>query len=244
MNRIIFTVAIVLQTVVTLGQAECQTAIPFIDNWCYSFSPATSTVTRCFTFTSPADSIDFTFVPFVPQGTCGDAFSFYTLYDVNCAIDTTNLDGLFIGLQPNFQYVVCYTIQCPTTGVVNFLCTSELIVLPIELLYFTGESGYNSISLRWETATEVDCERFEIYRSSDASRWTLIGSIEGAGNSQQVLSYRFDDLTPQEGINYYQLIQYDLDGDFEILQTIAVAFNREVVLDPFWNYNRLGQRIR
>lgn len=238
-----FILAVIL-SVASYGQSnDCETAIPFVDNDCALFFPSPTSITRCFSFNSPSTYIDFNFIPFVPQGTCGDAVSWYTLYDSNCNLDTINLDGLYTDLQPNGDYVVCYTVQCPTTGVINFLCNQELIILPIDLIYFTAEATPSSVDLKWSTASQSGCAGFFLERSADLSNWLNIGYVEGSINSQQTERYLFKDLKPIEGVNYYRLTEHSIDGRFEVLQIIAIVWNKEVQTSPFRQYNFLGQKV-
>jgi hypothetical protein len=241
--RALILLFVFIMSTVTAGQTNtCATATPFIDNSCIQFSPARAAIQSCYTFTSPADSIEFTFTAFVPQNTCQDAITSYTLYDQSCGLISTSSVGLFTNLQPGNQYVVCYTTQCPTTGVITLLCTTENIVLPVQLIYLTAESTPTSINVIWGTASEQNCSGFFLERSTDLSGWVNIGFVEGMGNSQQLVNYYFEDKSPVHGVNYYRLTQYDLDGDFEILQTIAIMWNRKIQTSPFRYYNFLGQK--
>jgi hypothetical protein len=82
-----------------------------------------------------------------------------------------------------------------------------------------------------------------VERSTDLSSWVNIGFVEGMGNSQQLVKYYFEDKSPVHGVNYYRLTQYDTNGDFEILQTIAILWNKEVTTRPFRHFNFLGQKV-
>ena len=241
--RYILTVFVAIVASAVFGQTNCSTAGPYIDNGFVFYNPSQITIQRCYTFTSPSDSIDFTFtLATTPPGTCLDQ-PLYQLYDQNCGtIDTANGDGLFINLTPNTNYVLCYSVTC-STGQVAVLFTSEEIVLPIELLYFTAQSTPNGIDLLWASGSELNCAGFFLERSIDASNWLNIGYVEGAGNSQIVTRYLFEDAKPTPGVNYYRLTQYDLNGDFEILQTIAIVWNEEVITNPFRHFNFLGQKV-
>ena len=242
--RYILVIFIAIVTSTVFGQTNCSTAGPYIDDGFVFYNPSQITIQRCYTFISPSDSINFTFtLATTPPGTCLDE-PLYQLYNQNCStIDTANGDGLFTNLTPNTNYVLCYRVTC-STGQVAVLFTSEEIVLPIELLYFTAQSTPDGIDLLWASGSELNCAGFKLERSVDASNWLDIGYVEGAGNSQQVTRYLFEDRKPTLGVNYYRLIQYDFDGDFEILQTIAIMWNKETQTSPFRYYNFLGQKIK
>ena len=223
---------------------SCETATPFVDNSCVQFFPPIASIQSCYTFTAPTDSIEFTFTAFVPQGTCQDALTAYSLYDQSCLSVAESPSGLFTDLQPGGQYVVCYTTQCPTTGVVTLLCTAENIVLPVRLIYITASSTATGINVTWATGSELNCYGFMVERSTDLSSWINIGFVEGMGNSMQLVIYNFEDRSPVNGVNYYRLTQYDTDGDYEVLQVIAIMWNAEYVINPFRFFNLLGQSVR
>lgn len=77
--------------------------------------------------------------------------------------------------------------------------------LPVELLNFSFECG----KLSWVTASETNCDYYEIYSSPDATDWVLTGRVEGSGNSLQTLNYSFSTELDQV---YFKLVQVDFDG--------------------------------
>jgi hypothetical protein len=111
--------------------------------------------------------------------------------------------------------------------------------LPIELVYFNAQSTNNrSVSLEWETATEVNNDFFTIERSKFGLDWELIDTIRGAGNSTTTLTYKITDLNPYYGTSYYRLKQTDYDGQFEYADIKSVdlgsdkPFNINVYPNP------------
>ncbi|MEZ4936305.1 MAG: T9SS type A sorting domain-containing protein [Crocinitomicaceae bacterium] len=86
--------------------------------------------------------------------------------------------------------------------------------LPIELLFVDIEKTSNGVAVEWETATEINNDRFEIYRSIDGVEMELMGTVNGSGNSSEIRSYSFVDFSPYSGISYYRLKQIDFDGAF------------------------------
>lgn len=101
--------------------------------------------------------------------------------------------------------------------------------LPIELLSFSGNCDANITHLKWSTATESNNDFFTIERSSDGINYIVLGTVDGAGNSLQILNYSYFDQTPLEGTNYYRLKQTDFDGQFEYSDIIAVQCDNEIL---------------
>lgn len=95
--------------------------------------------------------------------------------------------------------------------------------LPVSYLNISAKrTSENQVTLKWQTASEMNADRFEVERLINAgqdleSSWTSIGVVKAKGNSNQVSSYYFqDDLTQTnpgtlEQISY-RLKQADLDG--------------------------------
>ena len=110
------------------------------------------------------------------------------------------------------------------TNVIQF---DKQVPLPITLLEFTARAYSKQSMLNWITATEINNNRFEIERSSDAITFTRIGQVPGAVNSNIHLSYQFIDNNPFMGNNYYRLKQVDIDGKFSYSPTRLVNFKDE-----------------
>ncbi len=96
-------------------------------------------------------------------------------------------------------------------------------VLPVSLISFTGKADNNAVTLNWKTASEKNNSHFDIERSINGKIFEKIGSVSGAGNSDQLKTYAFNDATAENGVNYYQLKQVDNNGDFEIFSAISVT---------------------
>jgi hypothetical protein len=96
--------------------------------------------------------------------------------------------------------------------------------LPIELLEFSARPNGNQVDVSWSTASEINNERFEVERSSNAQSFTKIATLAGAGNSNTLLNYTATDLQPLNGVSYYRLKQIDYNGSFEYSEIVPVVF--------------------
>ncbi|MFN0291304.1 T9SS type A sorting domain-containing protein [Pedobacter helvus] len=103
--------------------------------------------------------------------------------------------------------------------------TTPQTTLPVKLISFNGTKKQNGINLRWTTASEVSNSHFEVLRATNGNDFAKIGEVKGNGNSTSNQSYSFLDQRPQNGVNYYQLKQVDLNGDSEKFKIIAIDFN-------------------
>lgn len=96
--------------------------------------------------------------------------------------------------------------------------------LPVELTYFEGEKNDDgTISLYWETATEINNSHFEILASKDGRTFEKVGKVEGYGNSNTVIEYNFEiEQNNASAYKWYRLKQVDFDGAFEFSETIKI----------------------
>lgn len=95
--------------------------------------------------------------------------------------------------------------------------------LPIELVRFTGECGDGSIELKWTTWTETNNDFFTVERSNNGTDFEVVDVIEGAGNSNQSITYNATDNLPYGGTSYYRLKNTDFTGKSEYSEIIAVT---------------------
>ena len=111
-------------------------------------------------------------------------------------------------------------------------------IIPVELLTFNAYKFDNQmIRLNWATATELNSAFFSIEKSTDGKQFYTIGQVKAAGQSNQKLDYRFDDInTSTENIFYYRLKQVDADGSFKYSKTVAVSLkDKNIKLNVYPN---------
>jgi len=94
----------------------------------------------------------------------------------------------------------------------NIALAAPSSTLPVRLTRFDASLVNGQILLKWQTATEINSRKFTIQHSTNAVNWQTIGMVKAAGQSSVVQHYQFLHTTPQQGANYYRLIQADHDG--------------------------------
>ena len=99
--------------------------------------------------------------------------------------------------------------------------------LPVELTSFSAFTNGKTVSLNWQTATEVNNFGFEIQRqktelNSQNSNWEKISFVNGYGNSNSPKIYSFTDNTINSGKYSYRLKQIDIDGSFVYSYVVEV----------------------
>lgn len=95
--------------------------------------------------------------------------------------------------------------------------------LPITIESISVVEADCSNAIKWSTLTEVNTEKFTIYRSYDMLNWTKLTDMLAAGNSNSKLEYLYRDADFDEnGTIYYKLDQHDLNGNITSLGVLGV----------------------
>lgn len=101
---------------------------------------------------------------------------------------------------------------------------TSLAVLPLKWRSFTAGKKANKVLLEWVTENEQNTASFIVQHSRDALGWNEISSLPAAGNSIEAKEYSYVHASPVPGVNYYRLMQRDIDEKFtysDIRQVIS-----------------------
>ncbi|MDF1673046.1 MAG: T9SS type A sorting domain-containing protein [Vicingaceae bacterium] len=94
-------------------------------------------------------------------------------------------------------------------------------ILPVELINFKGSAYDNNNLITWKTESEINNDYFVLERSNGGATFYEVATINGAGNSNNLLEYSYQHNNPQE-IEYYRLRQVDFDGKVAYSKIIVV----------------------
>jgi Secretion system C-terminal sorting domain len=105
-------------------------------------------------------------------------------------------------------------------GFSNFALTDATAPLPVLLSYFGAAVNQRNVNLKWITESEInnkgfDLERRGIVKQGQYSEWKSIAFIEGYGNSNQQITYTYNDTKLSSGNYQYRLKQIDYNGNYE-----------------------------
>jgi len=84
--------------------------------------------------------------------------------------------------------------------------------LPITLTNFDAVLNNGAVDLTWTTLLESNADHFDIERSTDGTKWDVIGKVAAKGNSSIATNYSFTDGNPGSGTIEYRIHGYDKDG--------------------------------
>ncbi|MBI1835702.1 MAG: hypothetical protein HYR91_00400, partial [Flavobacteriia bacterium] len=116
------------------------------------------------------------------------------------------------------------------------------VALPVELLSFEAKPYQGNVKVNWKTANELDNDFFNVERSFDGIDFNLICEVDGAGNSNHVISYFYIDNEFQKGVNYYRLRQTDFNGKTTLSKIVSIDMSKQtggIVM----TVNSLGQEV-
>lgn len=124
-----------------------------------------------------------------------------------------------------------YSVQAlssdPGTTVYVGRPSEPVSALPVELVSFSVTADANGAArLSWNTAAEINNDKFDIERSEGGKNWRNIGEVKGAGTISAARSYTFTDASFKSAytseVVYYRLKQIDLDGAFALSKVVSL----------------------
>ena len=83
--------------------------------------------------------------------------------------------------------------------------------LPATFLNYNATYSNNTDLITWSTAKEVQVAYFELQRSADGTVFTKLGQVD-PNNGPGTYNYRYTDLRPLKGWNFYKVVIVDQDG--------------------------------
>lgn len=141
------------------------------------------------------------------------------------ATEQVNITGVTAG-QVYVLLVTNYanTVQNITVNNAGGTATTNCaIVLPVGITAWNGEDAENGVSLAWTTESEQNNQYFAVQRMSSGLFWETIGVVPGNGTTETAEDYRFLDNSAAIGLNYYRLMQVDMDGAQRFTSPISVS---------------------
>ncbi len=107
----------------------------------------------------------------------------------------------------------------------NFNISPQSIPLPVDLISFSADCDKEFVTLSWTTASEVNNDYFTVEKRSDGKDYSEVTKVKGNGTSSEQHFYEAKDLKA-EGVVYYRLKQFDIDGKVSYSDEIKVQCNR------------------
>ncbi|MFM9984282.1 MAG: T9SS type A sorting domain-containing protein [Flavobacteriales bacterium] len=136
------------------------------------------------------------------------------------------------------QFIICLSNYSFVNAnvVLDFFGTATIqcaAMLPVEFISIEANQLGKDVLVEWKTATEVNCDYFEVQRSDDGYNWSAIGTMHGHGTTYLEQHYAFLDEDPLHGFGYYRIKEIDFNGASNFSDAVDVYLkNLEISIYP------------
>src|SRR5258705_1361900 len=139
-------------------------------------------------------------------------------HDVSCSAAVGSSAGTAGQVISNYTFRASLVLS-------NSYCT---ILLPVELAWFSAYYSNGQAILNWKTMQPELIDRFVIERSNDADNWT---ALFDQGATDGLFIYRYKDVSPKTGDNYYRLKIIKKNGvtSYSAVRKIYVPRKNELI---------------
>lgn len=115
-----------------------------------------------------------------------------------------------------------------------FAGSANALALPAQLTAFgVLVEGVNKI-VSWTSVTELNVDRYEIEKGVDGLQFSKIATLP-AKSGINANTYRYNDLTNQNPVDYFRLKIIDRDGSYAYSKIVKISAGAEVRLTSFPN---------
>jgi hypothetical protein len=125
----------------------------------------------------------------------------------------TPLAGSITSTGTNFNSFSTFTLGSLSNG---------LNPLPLNLLNFKASILGNDHLISWETTEEIDMDYFEVEKSYDGTNWQHLSTIKATNVAHNINHYNTLDKNTINGLHYYRLKQFNIDGSYEYSKNISL----------------------
>ncbi|WP_304064434.1 T9SS type A sorting domain-containing protein [Pedobacter glucosidilyticus] len=147
--------------------------------------------------------------------------------DIDVIANATSIDGTYQALNVNAPASSVISTSnssdwtLSTSSIYFALGNKNLDVLPVTLASFAAEGLSNGIKLHWRTLSETSNKVYVVQRSQNGLDFSDLLTIDA---KNEAASYVAFDPKPLNGMNYYRLVQYDVDGTYKELAITYANF--------------------
>jgi hypothetical protein len=162
----------------------------------------------------------------VPPSVSGASVRFDNLlggrnYNLRLYNPSDNVEIMNVTASSNPSGVVSFNL--PTFNWDLAFRLEDVANLPVDIISFTAKEIDNQqVMLNWQTVSETAIKNYELEKSTDATRFKIIGTVNSKGTNAGKNLYEFRDVEAQIGVNYYRLKINESSGSHHYSKTIAV----------------------
>ena len=150
------------------------------------------------------------------------AYLYHLRYKLTAAstwtVTSTNLTSINItGLSPNTSYD--YASEAINSGGPSGYSSTQTFTtasspLAVSGITFNAVRQGQNVLLTWSTLSEQNSAYYDVERSYDGIGFNKIGQVPAAGNSSNLMNYRFTELDAAKLMIFYRLKMVDVDAGY------------------------------
>jgi len=141
----------------------------------------------------------------------------------NNRLDASDPNGVTVVPNKGENSVTAASNPASESTIASFDFGFNAIVLPVELVYFSGSITGCQVELKWSAASEINFSHYEVEQSEDGRNFKKIKKIVSIGELTSA-DYSFMDIKPGKD-NYYRLKMVDNDESFEYSNIINLSLD-------------------
>ena len=156
--------------------------------------------------------------------TNGNSDSSSSVNGISITAASTAADGIAkIAISANNIYAAGFGQYPGNLGVIVRYMLVAGAPLPVLLTSFNASlKNDNTVILNWQTQTQQGLSGFWIERANTVNNFLPIAFVPSAGNSNTIINYTANNISPLPGINYYRLKMPDIDAKYTFSNTIPI----------------------
>jgi hypothetical protein len=140
---------------------------------------------------------------------------------------TGNWENLLFGTANTSTKKVNNAVISSNNFFKDWILVDNTTPLPVTLLNFEATCDNGITVLNWSTASENNNDYFIIEKSTDGIHFSPLSTVQGSGNSSELINYSYRDYSSTIDINYYRLKQVDFDGKQEYFDIVSSTCSSE-----------------
>lgn len=141
----------------------------------------------------------------------------------------------------NWKNIDSLTILGYTGTFSPFSIGENSTTLPVSWGSFNVVKQGDASLLKWSTLNEENAKYYFVQHSTNARDWTTLGTVAAAGNSNETQDYQYLHNNPANGINYYRILQQDVDGRQNISKVVSLQWISKINLLVYPNPATAGK---
>jgi hypothetical protein len=128
-------------------------------------------------------------------------------------------------LDNGLYYVNVHSSLYPGGEIRGQIFTNGYVALPVKLISFNGFKNRQNVSLRWETANQVNLKQFAVEELNPAANAWVKKSVVSANTASLGQLYTTEDVPAFGGeMVYYRLKMEDIDGHVSYSSIVRINF--------------------